>query len=259
MHPFAMRLAISLAAALPLALTAVRTPASYAAPQTLYRSAVAPACAAVGTYTVGPRGLGILSQPKSPQLGGSAAVYPYPYPYATGVLTGTVTLASYSACGVPTAGTFAVHALLLPPYPYPTPPHTNGSAGGVIAQPAIFGTTVLTATGTFAQDPAHSKDPGYVSVGGTVTYGRYGYNYGCAPICDQPRGHGTIICPQGGCGQPGKPVVSRVVTFTGITGYLRLHAGPPAALALLFLPPPEPVATVSSIQPVSLYGVRLAP
>ena len=255
MHQFAIRLALSLAAAFPMALASARTPASYAAPRAEHRSAPAPACAAIGTYIVGSRNLGILPQPKGSQPGGGAAVYTYPY--ATGVLTGTITLASYSACNVPTAGAFAVHALLRPPYPYPAPPRANGS-GGAIAQPAIFGTTILTATGTFAQDPAHPKDPGYVSVGGTVSYGRYGY--GCAPVCEQPQAHSTIICPQGGCGQPGTPVVSRVVTFTGITGYLRVHAGRPASLALLFLPPPEPATIAAPLaQPVSLYGVRPAP
>ena len=252
MHRFTTRLVLSLAATLPLTLAAVRTPASYAAPRAAHRAAPAPACATVGTYIVGPRSLGVLPQPgSSPTL--------YPYPYTTGVLTGTIGIASYSACGVPTAGSFAAHLLLRPPYPYPAPPRAGGSgSSAVIAQPAIFGTTVLTATGTFVQDPGHPKDSGYISVSGTVSYGRY--SYGCATICDQPQVHGAIACPQDGCGQLGKPVVSRVATFTGITGYLRLQAGPPAAVALLFLPPPEPSATTASAsQPISLYGLRRAP
>jgi len=251
------KLVVPLFTLLAMLIVSTYYPARGARASTPGHTALAEVCTVLGTYFVGPRGIGIVPQPKGPQPGGAPALYPYPY--ATGVLTGTVTLSSYSPCGVPTAGSFAVHALLRPPYPYPAPPRPGGfGSGAVIAQPAIFGTTVLTATGTFLQDPGHPKDPGYVSVSGTISYGRYGY--GCAPICDQPQGRGAIACPPDGCGQPGKPVVSRVATFTGITGYLRLQARPPAAVALLFLPPPEPATSVASAsQPISIYGLHRAP
>lgn len=220
------------------------------------------ACPALGTYT--------LNRPFPPPLvqapRGSNQLPPtYAYPYWwTGALSGTITLSSYSACGVPTAGSFSVHLTRFR-YggPLPEVPQNSRTAGGTaiaVPLPILAGTTVLTATGTIAQDAAHANDGTYTTVGATIIYGRE--TLSCPPLCGaQPEG-GTIRCVPVAC-EPSE-VVTRTATFSGITGYLRVQPGTPYAVALSFLPPPDPkaqsiAAMQTSLQPINLLGTHTGP
>ena len=223
-------------------------------------------CAALGRYHVG-KTIPTPIEPAPQGTGSSPSPTAIAQPYLGGVLTGTITLSSYTACGAATSGSFSV---ALSPARIPLPMASSGHVGitgatrtsttAAIVYPGFVGTTVLTATGTFSQDPTHSRDPLYVSVDASVTYGRF--TLGCPPICGAQRAPGAPMCVPVGC-HPGE-TVSRVSDFTAVMGYLRVQAtsaGGPASLALSFLPPPDakatsPEAAMSSLQPVTLVGIR---
>ncbi|HVA92538.1 MAG TPA: hypothetical protein VNL71_22180 [Chloroflexota bacterium] len=224
-------------------------------------------CAALGVYHVG-RTIPppIIPLPQGSIKGGAPTTTAIAYPFlGGGVLTGTITLSSYTACGSPTAGSFSV-ALSQNRIPLPM---ASTSGAPVTGQTTITSTltlvmassTVLTATGTFKQDRAHPNDPVYLSVSGSATYGRY--VLGCPPLCGAQKAPDAPMCVPVGC-KTGE-TVSRVSNFTGITGYLRVQpagSGALASLALDFLPPPDPKAAspdvaMSFMQPVSLVGTRL--
>ncbi|HXT35784.1 MAG TPA: hypothetical protein VN837_09430 [Chloroflexota bacterium] len=222
-------------------------------------------CAALGRYHVG-RTIPPPIQPSPQGTGSPTSSTAIAQPYLGGVLTGTITLSSYTACGAATTGSFSV---ALSAARIPLPMASSGHVGSTgetrtstaaIIYPGFVGTTVLTATGTFSQDPTHPRDPLYLSVDASVTYGRF--TLGCPPICGAQRAPGAPMCVPVGC-RPGE-TVSRVSDFTGVTGYLRVQAasaGLPATVALSFLPPPDAKATsidaaMSALQPVTLVGIR---
>lgn len=206
------------------------------------------ACAALGTYAIGPYPL-----PMAGHSGNARSGVPTAYPGPVGALIGTVRLDVYGPCGGQTGGSFSVHAIAGAVGPQPE--RGQAQTGRVIVTPLAFGTRVLTATGTIAADPLHPSDPSFVSVSGTVSYGRY--RTACAVAC-APAGAGAIACPESGCGAASL-VVTRVSRFTAVTGYLRLRAGDPWQLALAFLPPPDMdtgSAAAMQVQPLSLSGRR---
>jgi hypothetical protein len=207
--------------------------------------------AALGTYIVG-----ATPAPESNGATRSGAAFPYPYYY--GGLSGTIVLTGSPACGTRLAGSFSVHYRYQPPPALKVPVPQGGASRAPTILPApISGTTVLTATGTFGADPAHPTDPGYVSVSGTVTYGRY--TYGCYPVCSNAQRNGAaIVCPEAGCATPHISVTS-VVPFTAVTGYLRARTGSAATLVLAFLPPPDTAAATpdaTAFQALVLSGRR---
>jgi hypothetical protein len=210
---------------------------------------LAQACSEIGSYAAahGRSAVGI--------SGGVNQIYPY---YGTSVLSGTLTLSAYTGCGVATAGTFALQSVTRQG-PLPEQQSRTGqrpSAGGSMAFPLVISTGVLTATGTIAQDPQHAGDPTYVLVNATVTYGRPLPS--CIGTCPVPP---AIPCQSSGC--QARVLVTRTVTFTKVTGYLRVQAGAMPMASLVFLPPPDPrlvgaVAT-STLQPVSFLGAHNTP
>jgi hypothetical protein len=210
------------------------------------------ACSAtLGTYVVG--------TPQSSQSNvAGGAVLP---PLILSGLSGTITVSGAPACGATYAGHFDLHLAYRPPLVEGAHPGQGSSTSATILPAPIFGTSVLTATGTFGADAAHPADPMYVAVGGTVIYGHYSYS--CPPICgNQPRGNNgsTIVCPDGGCPLP-RPVVSGVVHFTAVTGYVHLQGTATPALVLAFIPPPDTSGQTSgtvAFQPLVLYGRRVA-
>lgn len=222
-------------------------------------------CDALGTYHVGPTiPPPVINPPQTSGQGASTPGVAIAYPIMGGTLAGTITLTAYTGCGSPTVGSFTV---ALSRYRGPLPMTTNSGTGKgqvteqgtatYVAQPIIGGTTVLTATGTFKQDPAHPTDPSYLSVDASVTYGRYILS--CPPLCGAQKAPGTMMCVPMGC-HTGE-TISRVADFTAVTGYLSLQTGKPATLALSFLPPPDPKAitanaTLASLQPITLLGTR---
>jgi hypothetical protein len=215
-------------------------------------------CTNVGTYRVGvpllPR-----YQPNGQSTGSTSMLYPIPYPFV-GSLSGSLAITSYTTCGVPTAGSFSVR-LAKPRMVGIQPLGPRGSTGqpgpSVVAVPIISDTTVLSATGSFAQDPAHAGDPLYLLVSATVTYGHF--QAGCR-LCPYQNSRAPIACAaELPCTIVGKIIVTRKVTFSYVTGYLTF-AAPPSTVALSFLPPPEASAATSvyaaASQPITLVGVR---
>jgi hypothetical protein len=199
------------------------------------------ACAAVGAYTVGSSSAtGVVPGGKTPQIVPPVAPL-------SGYLSGTVTLTAYTGCGASTSGRFQVHLIITRgPLPGATGSSgTPGSRSGTAIVIPYFNTGVVSATGTFQQDPAHQTDPEYMLVSGTVRYGPVGVR--CTVVCTSAGSHaGTTV--------------SRSVTFSAVTGYLQLQSGKPAGAGIMFLPPPAPstpsVTTVLTPQPVSFWGTK---
>ncbi|MGH2409832.1 MAG: hypothetical protein ACRDGS_05610, partial [Chloroflexota bacterium] len=151
----------------------------------------AAACAALGRYHVGrPIPTPIEPAPQSTGSGSPSSPAAIAQPYlGMGVLTGTITLSAYTTCGSATSGSFSValSPVRVPLSLAPSSGHVGitGTARtgttAAIVYPGSIGTTILTATGTFGQDPAHPKDPLYLRVDASVTYGRV--TLGCPPLC----------------------------------------------------------------------------
>jgi hypothetical protein len=174
-------------------------------------------------------------------------------------LKGTMTLSGYAGCSGATAGSFAVH-VGMPLLTMPAPPTTSGSQQGV-AMPVLAITTVLTATGTFAQDPAHSGSPMYVLVSGQVVYGRL--TAPCVGACRRMNGRQQIACiDEQNCPTSARMVVTGTSTFSSVTGYLLVDSTQPTSLGLTFLPPPvgngTPVRANTTMQAITLWGTRVA-
>jgi hypothetical protein len=199
-------------------------------------------CAAIGTYAIGHQSLpkpaaqpAVVEAAESQDLDSSM-------PHGGGVITGTISLLTYTPCGSPTTGSF--WARLSPPRsqhlrplvektthgksqahvkvtshsdkhskhggdmpaPIGTQPLTTTGTQVLTTTGTITGTKVVSATGTIAQDPAHSANPGYVVVSGTVTLGNLGLT--CTA---------TNNCPASA-----KPAVLETITFSGIKGRLKI-------------------------------------
>jgi hypothetical protein len=213
------------------------------------RATPAQPCAASGTYAVG-------SSPANGSVPGAGAprvvapVFP---------LSGTLTLTGFTGCGTPTSGQFQVRASrTVGPLPgmHSSSGATQTATGTAYVIP-FFSTTVISATGTFRQDPAHSADSSYVLVSATVGYGQIGIR--CVGVCLNTRSHSSIACLEPPC--PGTSIITtRIVSFQDITGYLRLQSGGRPMLGLMFLPPPDPrltsLAAALSLQPVSFWGTK---
>lgn len=216
-------------------------------------AAVAPAqtCATTGTYAVGSgSATGTIPGAKTPQI----------IPIGSS-LSGTLAVTAYTGCGTPTSGQFQVHAVrVVGPLPGTNSSSgaTRNTAGAAIGIP-LSGTTVVSATGTFQQDPAHSADSGYVLVSATVRYGQIGFR--CIGVCTNTGSHSSIACAEPPCPNTGA-ITSRVVSFHDITAYLRVQTGKPDMLGIMFLPPPDPnissVAGALSPQPVTFWGAKMS-
>ncbi len=208
-------------------------------------------CAALGTYHIGSIGSRIL--PEQPGTGsGVSSVAGRPshagaaLAIAPWLLTGTLTISSYSGCGQPTSGAFTVQRSLMGPViERPGAPRT--SIACVAGPPCGFPVTgVISATGSFAQDTIHPQDPTYVTVSATVVTGRPG------PQMGRPCSTNT------GC--PPSTVIKSTVTFSNVTGYLQTASDGQTA-TLSFLPPPaansgQPPAVMTL---VATRGVRSLP
>lgn len=195
------------------------------------------ACAAVGTYQVGPRIVPERARPRSGTPFGAVG----PRRAATAIvsqpwmLRGTLTLSAYNGCGQPAAGTFSVQRSVV------GPPIERSRGRGVAIPCAMEGpcgfpvTGVISATGAFTQDAAHAVDPLYVTVNATITTARPG-----------PQ-QGRPCSTQTGC--PPATVITSTVTMTNVTGYLQAAASDGQRIVLSFLPPP---ASASDVAPTAL-------
>ena len=212
--------------------------------QATTRVAAGSACAAVGVYLVGPRVLPMAPAPNRSGAplaqvpGGTASALTT---YYLGALRGSLRIRSYSGCGAPTAGTFAVTRVAMGP-----PIERNAAPGaarpGIACRPACYAPVgVQSATGAFAQDPRHPSDPLYVAVSATITSTRLG------PQMGRP------CSTRDGCPPPS--VITSTITLSDVTGYLQVSADSnPGAATLAFLPPPSPRDTPA--QPLTLQGWR---
>jgi hypothetical protein len=199
-------------------------------------------CAAVGSYAIGhPAPPAPIAKPNQSESGEKAIT-------GTVTMTGTITIATYTSCGSATTGTFSVtstHAQgLVHLFGHPGKSadakvasskiviasqgkgkgDSKGKGqGGAPTAPTITSTSVqtgtttisstavLSATGTFAQDPAHPKNPSYVVVTGTVTLSVSAS--ACKPGCVTPLG----------ATQAANTVVTKTITFSGVHGKLKVH------------------------------------
>ncbi len=194
------------------------------------------ACAAVGTYQVGPR---IVPERSRTRSGGpSAPAAPAPgsaMAWPGWMVRGTLTLSAYSGCGQPTAGTFSMQRSVVGP-PIERPRGRGVAIPCAMEGPCGFPVTgVISATGAFTQDAAHAADPLYVTVNATITTARPG-----------PQ-QGRPCSTQTGC--PPATVITSTVTMTNVTGYLQAAASDGQRIVLSFLPPP---ASASDVGPTAL-------
>ncbi|GAC1431163.1 MAG: hypothetical protein NVSMB65_04640 [Chloroflexota bacterium] len=214
------------------------------------------ACAAAGTYFVGPRIIpGVQrSGRRAAPIGGQRATAAAPsvaqlYPFWG--LRGQVVIASYGPCGTPTSGTFSVRRLPVgPPVERVTGTGQQPMRGSAIAcaLPCWPPTGVAQATGRFVADPAHPDDPLYVRVDATITSTR------AAPSMGRP------CSTARGC--PPATVITSTVTFVGVTGYLQVAGTATAGTATLsFLPPPTrtDLASPQALTLIGWRGAGLAP
>jgi hypothetical protein len=206
---------------------------------------VSQACAAaLGTYVVG------AVYGNVPRSGVVPA-----NPFYSGGLSGALTLSGTPSCGGAYSGKFAVHGSRQL-VPVPQPRSQGGASSAAVTMPpiAVAGTNVLTATGTFAADPAHRDASLYVAVSGAVTYGRYSYD--CAPPTGAPPG-GDATVPGATCTM--RATVTSTVTFSAVTGYVRFQSGTTPTLTVAFLPPPDSAITApatAAFQALVLTGRR---
>lgn len=219
---------IAPAALLILAVSAV--PAHAAAPAAHTRVSTQASCAALGTYLVGPRVLPYTAGRATPPAHTSVHTEPA-IAVPASILRGTLTLSGYSACGTPTSGSFAVRRAVVGPV---QPNRQSAIACLETAQCAQPGFGVISATGTFAQDPLHADAAMYVRVSATLVMARP------APQLGRPCSNNA-----GGC--PLSRVITSTVTMSDVTGYLQVSSGSAAGAApiathtatLSFLPPPS--------------------
>jgi hypothetical protein len=213
-------------------------------------------CPSLATYAVG-------AAPTPATTPGSVAT---PAPGVQGMmqpgglfaLKGTLTLTGYGGCSGATAGTFSVHAVISLATS-PVPPSASGTQKGIV-MPGVVGTTVLTATGSFAQDPGHAGSPMYVLVSARVVYGSM--MSACAGVCRRLAGTQIACVNEDDCPKAARMVVAGTSVFSGVTGYVLVDSSRLAALGLTFLPPPtgggRNVSVYTSMQPITLWGTRSA-
>jgi hypothetical protein len=221
------------------------------------RIGTAAACAALGSYAVGSATPPVAQRGAPPPPGSKVSpTYPPSPEGADGSLRGTINLTAYKGCGEPSAGNFVLRSALPPvrmPQAVGTPPAGTPKCRVGAAMPGVP-TIVLSASGTFAQDPAHVGDPMYVLVQARVQYGRLIFS--CIQACPNGGSASGAPCPPAGCAQAS--TLTRTVAFMDVTGYLRWQPSDPHHLGLVFLPPPDPAQTAAaalSIQPLGVEGV----
>lgn len=210
---------------------------------------VAASCAALGAYQVGPRVVPYVQShvhatpPSARSQSHAVPIVVWP----AWTLRGTLTIAAYTGCGSPTSGTFSVQRTVIGP-PVEQPNRSGSIVCDVPCARQLTG--IVSATGTFAQDPAHPGDATYLRVSATITSARPG------PMM------GRSCSPSTGC--PPARVITSTVTFSDVTGYLQVNSGDRAAVpadvvqrtaTLSFLPPPMATGSLTP-SPVVLLGWR---
>jgi hypothetical protein len=197
-------------------------------------------CAVPGTYHVGPRVLPLAgaargrARVQTPAAGQATAGPALAWP--AWLLRGTLVISTYIECSGATMGSFAV-------YRTPVGPPLYGARRGTPALPCAVPcwlppAGVISATGRFAQDPAHPHDATYLLVSATVTTAHL------RPRLGLPCSNLT------GC--PLAMTMTSTATFREVTGYLQVPAPVGQRVTLSFLPPPvastAPAPTVLVLQ-----------